>query len=354
MRRYGRIVAACLAVGLAATVLVAWGAAATARVPGRTLQSMSRIDGSVRWGISIEQMPAGVRIDSQREGSLAWSPQQATGQPDMPSPGDKQTAWASLGPDDRDEWLELTYAAPVITSAIHVHETDSPGAVSKVTSVDGAGKETIIWQGVDPTPIGQPGGVSVLRLREPARVGRIRIYLDSRRVAGWNEIDAVGLQDAQGKLHWARYASASSTYAKWGRGTASQPNPQAILPSWAAALATPGSAFADGEVKSEERSIEARGWPFVALWRELDSSEETLKLPMQPIWLGVIGDVGVFAAAAGVVWLVCVALRRFVVESVRLRRGLCMRCGYDLQFNLAGGCPECGWRREAASVGTAI
>jgi hypothetical protein len=44
-------------------------------------------------------------------------------------------------------------------------------------------------------------------------VDRIRIHLDSPAVAGWNEIDAVGLLDAEGTVHWAVQATASSTYA---------------------------------------------------------------------------------------------------------------------------------------------
>jgi len=42
--------------------------------------------------------------------------------------------------------------------------------------------------------------------------------------------------------------------------------------------------------------------------------------------------------------------RRFLRESLWLRRGCCMRCGYDLRFDLANGCPECGWRREDTAV----
>ena len=33
----------------------------------------------------------------------------------------------------------------------------------------------------------------------------------------------------------------------------------------------------------------------------------------------------------------------------RRRRGACLQCGYDLRGELDAGCPECGWRREAAS-----
>ncbi|MEX0713867.1 MAG: hypothetical protein WD278_16135, partial [Pirellulales bacterium] len=47
---------------------------------------------------------------------------------------------------------------------------------------------------------------------------QFKIYLDSAAVPGWNEIDAVGLLDAQGQSHWASGATASSTYADRGSG----------------------------------------------------------------------------------------------------------------------------------------
>ncbi len=51
---------------------------------------------------------------------------------------------------------------------------------------------------------------------------------------------------------------------------------------------------------------------------------------------------------AMILWiLICgpFALRRLI----RRKRGLCVACGYDLRGDLERGCPECGWRREAAS-----
>jgi hypothetical protein len=43
---------------------------------------------------------------------------------------------------------------------------------------------------------------------------RVKVYIDSPSVAGWNEIDAVGLRDADGKTHWAAKAEASTTFAQ--------------------------------------------------------------------------------------------------------------------------------------------
>jgi hypothetical protein len=42
----------------------------------------------------------------------------------------------------------------------------------------------------------------------------VKIYLASKDVPGWNEIDAVGLRDASQRTQWAVAAKASSTYAQ--------------------------------------------------------------------------------------------------------------------------------------------
>lgn len=147
-------------------------------------------------------------------GPRRWGPEQATGAPDTwPNSGDLTTAWASETPDGQREWLELTYKDAVRPAAVLIYETYNPGAVDRVTGYDANGKEVELWSGADPTPTSSDKGISVIPLHPDFDLTRIRIYLDSPRVKGWNEIDAVGLLDTSGTAHWAASATASSTYA---------------------------------------------------------------------------------------------------------------------------------------------
>ena len=41
----------------------------------------------------------------------------------------------------------------------------------------------------------------------------VRVILDTSKVRGWNEIDAVGIRGADNKIAWATKVEASSTYA---------------------------------------------------------------------------------------------------------------------------------------------
>ncbi len=68
-------------------------------------------------------------------------------------------------------------------------------------------------------------------------------------------------------------------------------------------------------------------------------------IPLRPLWLGFAVN-SVFYAA--ILWpLICgpFVLRR----HIRRKRGLCITCGYDVRHADHDACPECGWRREAAS-----
>jgi hypothetical protein len=143
----------------------------------------------------------------------SWGPEQATGAPDAPNAGDSASAWASLSQDDQAEWLVCEYARPTNVVAIHVHENYCPGALVKVTAFGVDGKEVVAWEGADPTPRDKEHGVSTLKVGLGFDVQRIKLYLDSAAVTGWNEIDAVGLEDDKGEKHWATKVEASTTYA---------------------------------------------------------------------------------------------------------------------------------------------
>jgi len=153
------------------------------------------------WGMGIAQNGHG------------WGPEQATGEPNSPFAGDQLTAWASLTTDGQEEWLQLTYSDPVDATAVVVYETHNPGAVVKVTAIDGE-SETVLWEGDDPVKIENGIGVAEIPVSPSGPVKTVKLTIASPKVAGWNEIDAVGLRDKDGTLHWAATAIASSTYAE--------------------------------------------------------------------------------------------------------------------------------------------
>jgi hypothetical protein len=140
-----------------------------------------------------------------------WSAVQATGAPDTPAAGDIGAAWASKTADMGEVWLELDFDVAVTPGSLRIRETYNPGAVARVEAVLEDGTKETLWDGraaVDAAP----------RWFEPplksatSRVRTIRIVLDTDRVPGWNEIDAVELV-GDGRRQWASAARASSSYA---------------------------------------------------------------------------------------------------------------------------------------------
>lgn len=189
-------------------------------------------------GTAVHYGDAGLGSDSQRQRvevlydqtgsdanyrtSVAWfdtptrdfGPEQATGAPNTPEGADRRTAWASQTEDGQEEWLELGYDVPVDAVAILIHENVNPGAVTRVTLYDADGNELVGWSGEDPTAAGSERGVSVIPLKvKKLKIQRVKLFINSPAVSGYNEIDAVGLVDHSGTTHWATTASASSSFA---------------------------------------------------------------------------------------------------------------------------------------------
>jgi hypothetical protein len=76
-------------------------------------------------------------------------------------------------------------------------------------------------------------------------------------------------------------------------------------------------------------------------------------LPMRPILGGLLVNALLYATALWVLaWVTRPLLRlrpvRWTREALRARQGLCPECAFDLKFDLARGCPECGWHRALA------
>jgi hypothetical protein len=376
-----------LLLGAAANVVVSVLLALFLDLSVGRVESAGSWTGRNQWTVTTWSRWGGAYVLSVREPGANWSPGQATGQPDTLTGGDQVTAWASQSADGQAEWLLLDYAEAVVPKAVRVYETCSTGAVDRVTLFDVAGNEVEGWSGVDPTPRNRPIGMSEIPLKPLGfATKRVRIHVDSASVSSWNEIDAVALVGADDRVQWAVAAEASSTYASTVAGTSvGAGGADALAPAWGG-LATASDDLLNNRVRREERAVEARGWPMLALWGEIPAArvQSTTPTPgggpasltylggrlltyrgapsrgpvageppllFHPIWPGFLANSAFYAVVLmGLYWALVVP-RRFVREVGRLRRGCCVACGYDLGFDFVPGCPECGWRRAAGPTG---
>jgi hypothetical protein len=70
-----------------------------------------------------------------------------------------------------------------------------------------------------------------------------------------------------------------------------------------------------------------------------------LPRPRRIYWPGLLVNTLLFSTLVAAGRLLLLAPGRFLREVSRLRSGRCIACGYDLGYDFARGCPECGWRR---------
>jgi len=125
------------------------------------------------------------------KGTDSWSPNQATGAPNVEKYGDDGRAWTSKTPDSGIEWLDLKYPRPVHATEVRVRESCGSGAVIKVEVFDEQGAAHPVWQGNDPTT-----DLNYLMVKFPKttfKTDRVKVTLATNVIPGWNEIDAVQL-----------------------------------------------------------------------------------------------------------------------------------------------------------------
>jgi hypothetical protein len=154
----------------------------------------------------------------RRASARAWGPEQAVGAPDTMTAGDHRTAWAPANSDGGVEWLEAEFAKLSDLSQVVVRQTSNPGGITKVVAITETGAEVPIWQGEDPsrgqkladTPFSVPPGVNARK---------VKIFVDTSKMPGWEEIDAIKVVGRDGSQQWANSVNASSTYAQ-GAGLA--------------------------------------------------------------------------------------------------------------------------------------
>jgi hypothetical protein len=183
-------------------------AAGDARAASAALTSLS---GDVRWA-------TGVLAFSSQFTATNWSAQQALGYPDTyPRYGDLTTSWASATADGQREFIELTYADPAVANYVAVLETLAPGAIDKIETWNPVSSSyDLVWA----HPASPAAFVARLWVATfPTTtypVSRIRLSLNSPAVAGFDEIDAVGIGSGGTSIpaiEYADSASASSEYS---------------------------------------------------------------------------------------------------------------------------------------------
>jgi hypothetical protein len=142
-------------------------------------------------GTLIDQWAIGATASSEWD-PHEWSAAQAIGLPDVAGCADDAKAWASrsLG---AVEWLELSYAQPVVPTKIEIYETWAVGAIVKVELRNVSGEYQTVYA-AQPTETAACPRILAIPIRgATSMVAAVRVTIDQRATHDWNEIDAVRL-----------------------------------------------------------------------------------------------------------------------------------------------------------------
>jgi hypothetical protein len=120
-----------------------------------------------------------------------WSANQATGAPNVTRCEDNPSAWASMEPTV--DWLEVTYAQPVRPIEIRIHEIWAVGSIVKVEVKDLSGAYQTVYTAQPTDTLPCPHVLTIPVTKVTAKVSAVRVTVDQRARADWNEIDAVRL-----------------------------------------------------------------------------------------------------------------------------------------------------------------
>lgn len=132
---------------------------------------------------------------SSQYGFDRYSAAHATGVPNVPQYSDHANAWTPGTADGGEERLTLSFAQPMLATEVRVRQSFGPGALTGVELVGSGGERQTVFEGVDPGPY-EAGTIAWFVVQFPATpfaVHSVVLRLDTKRVPGWNEIDAVQL-----------------------------------------------------------------------------------------------------------------------------------------------------------------
>ena len=124
-----------------------------------------------------------------------YGAQQVLGKPSkLPSIGSSPCAWSpSTEMTNSEEWIKVGYAKPVKIKQVAIAENFNGGCITRIYGYDAADKEYLVYKNTRDT-VYVAGRMLNITLKEtPFAVAALKIMLDTRRISGWNQIDAIGI-----------------------------------------------------------------------------------------------------------------------------------------------------------------
>lgn len=124
-----------------------------------------------------------------------FSAQQIIGKPNkLPNTGSSVCAWSpATEASITEEWIKVGYAKPMRIKQIAIAENFNAGSVSRIYGYDASDKEYLLYTNTKDTTF-VPGRMLNVFVKETAfPVAALKIMLNTRRIGGWNQLDAIAI-----------------------------------------------------------------------------------------------------------------------------------------------------------------
>ncbi|WP_337042196.1 OmpA family protein [Emticicia sp. 17c] len=145
----------------------------------------------------------------------------------LPQTGDCKGAWSPSGADTHaDEWIKVGFDTPMKIQQVCIAENNNPGAITKVFAYDSTDTEHLIKENQEEAPK-TPGRMwNIIIPKTTYSVYAIKIVMAPAKVAGYNQIDAIGISESkipyEAKINLARNMPKEIIKENLGKGVNSR------------------------------------------------------------------------------------------------------------------------------------
>lgn len=144
---------------------------------------------TVLWATKVED------VSSQKaKGKEAFAPEKVLGEPNAQPLGQiSNDAWIPAK-DGSNEFIEVRFAKSILAQQVTVIENFNPGSVTKIELVDIKGERHEVYTNKNPGPL--PEAYRTLQVKfkpEKYRTIGVRVTMNTAKVTGVNQIDAIGI-----------------------------------------------------------------------------------------------------------------------------------------------------------------
>jgi outer membrane protein OmpA-like peptidoglycan-associated protein len=123
---------------------------------------------------------------------------QILGEPNkLPAFGDSPCAWSPAEADNRSEdWIKVGFEKVVPLKQIAIAENFNPGAIVRVYVYDATGKEYLVSETPAKQQTVKGRMLRIFPKQQNLLVNAVKLVMQSGKVSGFNQIDAVGISDS--------------------------------------------------------------------------------------------------------------------------------------------------------------